>query len=160
MLLILVCVFCEASYLIPDSALLSFLQRSIEGYCYSYPDCDRHVYLRQHVCDNFASEDNQEQPIDLSRRRPAIDPVLNESNARPGSNSAVSEGTINPGPNLSPEPRVYIEPNVYPNPNPNIGPKSSDLNSIEVAINLTARNRGVRDKPSSSGNGKYWRSWL
>ena len=152
--------FCEASYLIPDSALLSFLQRSIEGYCYSYPDCDRHVYLRQHVCDNFASDDNQEQPIDLSRRRLAIDPVINESNSRPGSNSAASEGTINPGSNLSPEPRVYIEPNVYPDPNPNIGPNSSDLNSIEVAVNLTTRNRGVRDRPNSSGNGEYWRSWL
>ena len=103
---------------------------------------------------------NQEQPIDLSRRSPATDPVLNENSARSGSNSAVSEGTTNPGTNLSPEPRVYIEPNVYPNPNPNIGPNSPDLNSIEVAINLTTRNRGVRDRPNSSGNGKYWRSWL
>ena len=52
--------FCEASYLIPESALLSFLQGSIEGFCYSYPDCDRHVYLTQHVYDNFALDDNQE----------------------------------------------------------------------------------------------------
>jgi len=100
---------------------------------------------------------NQEQPIDLSRRSPATDPVLNENSARSGSNSAV---TTNSGTNLSSEPRVYIEPNVYPNPNPNIGPNSPDLNSIEVAINLTTRNRGVRDRPNSSGNGKYWRSWL
>ena len=158
--MVLICVLCESSHLISEPALLAYLQGSIEGlFC---DECDRaEVYLTQRIF-NDLSLGNQEQPIDLSRRRPAIDPVLNESNARPGSNSAVSEGTINPGPNLSPEPRVYIEPNVYPNPNPNpnIGPNSPDLNSIEVAINLTTRNRGVRDRPSSSGNGKYWRSWL
>ena len=157
--LILVCAFCEASYLIPESALLSFLQRSIEGFCYSYPYCDRHVYLTQHVCDNFTFYDNQEQPIDLScRGGAALDLALNDDNLSSGLNSAVSEVNTDPGLYLNPEPRAYTESNVYPNPN--IGLGSSNLNSTEVAIDLTTCNRGVRDRPNSSGNGKYWRSWL
>ena len=94
----------------------------------------------------------------MSRRGPVLDIAFNDDNLRSGLNSAVSGVNTNPGLYLNPEPRAYIEFNVYPNPN--IGLGRSNLNSTEVAVDFTTCDKGVRDRPNSSDNSKYWRSWL
>ena len=61
--LISVCVSCEVSHLILEFALSISLQGLIEGFC---NECDREVYLTQHMFNYFALKGNQEQPVDSS----------------------------------------------------------------------------------------------
>ena len=151
---IFVCVFCEVSHLILEFALFASLQGLIEGF---RNECDREVYLTQHMFNDFAlngmKNNRQTRAVGVHLL------ILSLTRVTQGrSNSAVSEGTLNFGSNLIPEPRVYAESNVHPNLN--IGLKSSDLNPTEVAINLTTRNSRGSAGLSPQCNCKYWRPWL